>query len=81
MPGPKRIRLTDTTEASSTPTSASSSSRIRKKIGRVNLAIDPDLKEWAQRYASERHTNLTNILIEHLVRLKDMERSDNVEQI
>jgi len=45
--------------------------RSEYRSGRLNLVIDPELKEWAHAYASRRHTTVTAILTEHLVRLRD----------
>ena len=52
-----------------------------RKLGRLNLVIDPDLKEWAHQYAREHHTSVTALIIDHLVHLKEREKSDDVEQI
>ena len=49
--------------------------------GRLDLVIDPDLKNWAKSYARRRHTSLTAIIIQHLVDLQDRDRGCNVEQI
>lgn len=47
--------------------------RCCTRPGRLNLVIDPELKEWAHAYASRKHTTLTNIVTDHLVALRDNE--------
>lgn len=45
--------------------------RSEYRSGRLNLVIDPELKEWAHAYASRRHTTVTAILTAYLVQLRD----------
>ena len=51
------------------------------KMGRLNLVIDPDLKEWAHEYAKRKHTSVTQLVIDHLIELRESERTIDVEQI
>lgn len=51
------------------------------KSGRLNLMIDPNLKEWAHMYAQSRSTSLSAIITKHLFDLRERERGDGVEQI
>lgn len=62
--------------------------RARKKkivkappAGRLDIVIDPELKEWAKGFARRKHTSLTAIIIRHLVELQEGEHGINVEQI
>lgn len=48
---------------------------------RLNLLIDRDLKQWAQRYAKGRCTTITALVTRHLVHLRANEHEINVEQI
>lgn len=52
-----------------------------KVIGRLNIILDPELKDWAHGFAERNHTTLTALLTGYLVRLRDSERTINVEQI
>ena len=54
---------------------------VKLKSGRLNLMIDPRLKEWAHEYARSRSTSLSAIITKHLFDLKESERGDGVEQI
>ena len=47
--------------------------RCCTKPGRLNLVIDPELKEWAHAYASRKHTTLTAIITDHLISIRDKE--------
>jgi hypothetical protein len=51
------------------------------KQGRLNVIIDPGLKEWAHEFAERHHTNVTALITGYLVRLREAERDINVEQI
>lgn len=51
------------------------------KSGRLNLMIDPRLKEWAHEYARTRSTSLSALITKHLFDLREIERGDGVEQI
>lgn len=53
----------------------------KAKPGRLNVIIDPSLKEWAHEYADRNHTTVTALLTGYLVRLRAAEREINVEQI
>lgn len=55
--------------------------RVRVKSGRLNLMIDPDLKEWAHEYARRRSTSLSAVITRHLFDLKELEMGDGIEQI
>jgi hypothetical protein len=48
---------------------------------RLNLLIDPELKEWAHGYASRYHTSLSAIITHHFVTLKEREAKPDVQQI
>ena len=48
---------------------------------RLNLLIDPGLKEWAHEYAARNHTSLSAIITHHLVVLKWKEEKPDVQQI
>ena len=60
------------------PTSAK---RLRK--ARLNLRLDVRLKDWAKDYAERHGTDITKLLCEYLIALRDQEQSDriDVEQI
>ena len=51
------------------------------KPGRLNVILDPELKKWAHGYADRNHTNVTALITNYLVRLREAEREINVEQI
>lgn len=55
--------------------------RQKIKTQRLNLLIDPLLKDWIQDFARRHHTTVTQIVIAHLVRLKASEMDIDVEQI
>lgn len=48
---------------------------------RLNLLIDPALKEWAHSYAKRNHTSLSALITNHLVTLKWKEAKPDVQQI
>lgn len=48
---------------------------------RLNLVINQELKKWAQDYARLMHTSVTQLLTDFLVRLRESEKSIDVEQI
>ncbi len=48
---------------------------------RLNLLIDPELKEWAHGYATRYHTSLSAIITHHLVTLREKEAKPDVQQI
>jgi predicted HicB family RNase H-like nuclease len=48
---------------------------------RLNLLIDPELKEWAHAYAKRNHTSLSALITHHLVTLKWKEAKPDVQQI
>lgn len=52
-----------------------------QRLGRVNLVIDPELKEWAQKYAKEHYTTVTAVITRCLVDIRQKEKALNVEQI
>lgn len=58
-----------------------SEEKRQKKTGRLNLVIDPVLKEWAHKHARRNHTTVTAIIISFLLELKRLESSSDVEQI
>jgi PIN domain nuclease of toxin-antitoxin system len=43
--------------------------------GRTNMRLPPDLKKWAQDYAQRNHTNLTQIYVDHLMELRDLDKA------
>jgi hypothetical protein len=51
------------------------------KSARLNLMIDPRLKEWAHKYARRRSTSISAIITGHLSDLRERERGDGVSQI
>jgi len=51
------------------------------KPGRLNIILDPSLKDWAKRYADRNYTTVTAIVTNHLLKLREAEREINVEQI
>ena len=56
--------------------------RRKKPIeGRLNLIIDPELKEWAHEYASRSHTTVSAIVIRHFLDLREEDQLPNVPQI
>ncbi len=55
--------------------------RTPEQRARLNLLIDANLKDWAKGFASRRQTTVTAIITDHLVKLRDMETSADVEQI
>lgn len=55
--------------------------RKARRRGRLNFVIDQELKEWAHGYAERHHTSLTYLIISYLARLKNSERTLDVEQI
>ena len=50
---------------------------------RLNLKIDSDLKDWAKDYARRRGVDITKLLCEYLIYLREQEKKqvDMVEQI
>jgi hypothetical protein len=38
---------------------------------RLNLLIDSDLKDFAKDYAKKKSTNVTQMIVDHFVRLRD----------
>ena len=48
---------------------------------RLNLLIDPELKEWAHDYANRYHTSLSAIITHHLIVLREKETKPDVQQI
>lgn len=50
---------------------------------RLNLKIDPQLKDWARLYAEQHGTDITKLICEYLIALRKQEQSDqiDVEQI
>lgn len=60
--------------------------KARPKVGppdkaRLNLLIDPELKEWAHGYAARYHTSLSALITHHLVVLREREAKPDVQQI
>ena len=51
------------------------------KSARLNLLINPDLKEWAHGYARKREKSLSALVTEHLIELREKEQRLDVEQI
>lgn len=56
---------------------------LDKKTARLNLMIDPRLKDWAHGYANRKSTSISALITNHLSDLKerDKERGDGVKQI
>jgi hypothetical protein len=52
-----------------------------RKDGRLNLLIDPELKNWAKEYAYNNDTTVTTIITEHLKALREKENDLCVQQI
>lgn len=51
---------------------------------RLNLKLDKELKDWAMRYAKQRGTDVTKLITEYFIYLRQRERqqeSEYVEQI
>jgi hypothetical protein len=48
---------------------------------RLNLLIDPELKEWVHDYARRMNTTVTSIVIAYFVSLREKEKDIGVEQI
>lgn len=54
---------------------------------RLNLKIDRDLKDWARDYAKRRGTDVTKLITEYFIFLREQERqeelrnADYIEQI
>jgi hypothetical protein len=38
---------------------------------RLNLLIDADLKVWARKYAKKKHTTITQMIVDHFVKLRE----------
>lgn len=48
---------------------------------RLNLLIDPELKDWAHGYAARYHTSLSALITHHLIVLREKEAKPDVQQI
>jgi len=48
---------------------------------RLNLVLDADLKEFARDYARRHHTQITQVIVDHLLELRERERGLDVDQI
>jgi len=48
--------------------------RAPKSI-RVNMRIHGDLLKWAKKYAKKRHTNITQLVTDYFVKLKEKDKS------
>lgn len=46
---------------------------------RLNLKIDPQLKDWAKLYAEQRGTDITKLICEYLLALKAHDESQHAE--
>ena len=55
--------------------------RRQPKSARLDLLIDPELKEFIKAYAVDKHTSITEIVTRHFVSIRDRERGPDVEQI
>lgn len=51
------------------------------KSSRLNLLIQPELKQWAHAYAKKRGKTVSGIIMEHFVELREQERGADVQQI
>jgi uncharacterized protein (DUF1778 family) len=51
------------------------------KDGRLNLRIDPDLKEWIHEYARRHQTTVTSLTTDFFVHLRETEHVVTVRQI
>jgi hypothetical protein len=48
---------------------------------RLNVVIDPELKEWVREYAVRKHTSITALIVGHFIELREIDEGGNVEQI
>ena len=56
--------------------------RVRStKEARLNILLDPDLKDWIRHYANMKHTSITAIVVRHFVNLQEQEEAGDVKQI
>lgn len=72
----KRTRSTPKAPPSRKPRRVSAQDKAR-----LNLLIDPELKEWAHEYAARYHTSLSALITHHLVHLREREAKPDVQQI
>ena len=61
-------------------------SRAKKKRDaygnvRLNLRMEPALESFARDYAARHHTTVTQIITDHLSKLREQEGHERVEQI
>jgi hypothetical protein len=52
-----------------------------KEGGRLNLIIDPKLKRWVKEYAARKHKNVTAIVTDHFVELREREGDPDASSI
>ncbi len=45
---------------------------------RLNLKIDQDLKDWAREYAKRRGTDVTKLITEYFICLREQERQEEL---
>ena len=53
--------------------------RAKEPKARLNLKIDPRLKEWARNYAERRGTDITKLLCEYLIALRSQEQNEHID--
>jgi hypothetical protein len=52
----------------------------RAERERLNMRIPRALLKWAKTFAQERNTSVTQLVVDHLTRLKEYETSDKVSR-
>ncbi len=57
------------------------SSKAPTKGGRLNLIIDPKLKQWVKEYAAQKHKNVTALVTDFFVELQEREGDPDAESI
>lgn len=48
---------------------------------RLNLKIDSDLKDWAMEYAKRRGTDVTKLITEYFIYLREQEQRQEAEYV
>jgi len=48
---------------------------------RLNLKVDKELKKWVMDYAKRRGTDVTKLITEYFIFLRDQERRQDVEYV
>jgi hypothetical protein len=53
-----------------------------KKDGRLQIRVPQDLKEWVQKYAEDKHTDISTLVVRFFVRLREAEtQKQDADQI